>query len=445
MQPKESSFVNLSARASLPRVVGIPGAVLIGLGSIIGTGVFVTIGIAAGLAGPAVILAIALAAILATANGLSSAQLAANHAVSGGTYEYGYRYLTPTLGFIAGWTFLCAKTSSAATTSLGFAGYFLSVLNVSGHHWQQVTAIIAIVLITALVLTGVKRSNRANFLIVATTLAALLFFILLCLPRALANGSTHLSPFVKPNSTDSPSMIPGLLEATALMFVAYTGYGRVATMGEEVHHPRRTIPIAMIITLIVSMVIYMAVALTGIAAAGVDVFAAPRADGQHQGVPLQRVATSIQGHWAGLILAIGAITAMLGVLLNVTQGLSRVVLAMGRRRDLPSRFAQLDRTGKTPAAAVLLVSAIIITLVIIGNVKSNWSFSAFTVLIYYAITNLAALRLRDDERLFPRWIAWVGLIGCLFTAFWVEPRIWIIGLALIAVGLLWHAVVRRKK
>jgi APA family basic amino acid/polyamine antiporter len=428
--------------ASLPRVVGIGGAVLIGLGSIIGTGVFVTIGIAAGLAGPAVILAIALAAVLATANGLSSAQLAANHAVSGGTYEYGHRYLNPTAGFIAGWTFLCAKTSSAATTSMGFAGYFLSILGFPGSPWQKPVAVMAVVLITALVLTGVKRSNRANFLIVANTLLTLLFFILICLPGALANGGDHLSPFFKPASADHPSPWPGVLEATAIMFVAYTGYGRVATMGEEVHHPRRTIPIAMVITLLVSMAIYMAVALAGVAAAGIEVFAA---DGQKQGVPLERVATAVRGNWAGLVMAIGAVTAMLGVLLNVTQGMSRVVLAMGRRRDLPSHFARLDRTGRTPAAAVLLVAGIVVTLIVIGDVKSNWSFSAFTVLIYYAITNLAALRLSPGERLFPRWIAATGLIGCVFVAFWVEPRVWMIGLGLISVGLVWHAATRWRR
>ena len=146
----------------LARVVGLPGAILLGLGSIVGTGAFVSIGIAAGAAGPSVILAIAAAALLATCNGLSSAQLAASHPVSGGTYEYGYRYLTPTLGFAAGWMFLCAKSASAATAALGLSGYALDMFGVSDPLWRVVLALFAVGGITALVLGGMSRSNRES-------------------------------------------------------------------------------------------------------------------------------------------------------------------------------------------------------------------------------------------------------------------------------------------
>jgi APA family basic amino acid/polyamine antiporter len=112
----------------LRREVGVVGATMMGLGSIVGTGIFVSMGIAAGSAGPAVVLAIALSALIAVCNGLSSAQLAAAHPVSGGTYEYGYRWLHPSLGFLAGWMFVCAKTASAATAALGFSGYVLDLV-----------------------------------------------------------------------------------------------------------------------------------------------------------------------------------------------------------------------------------------------------------------------------------------------------------------------------
>ena len=138
----------------------------------------------------------------------------------------------------------------------------------------------------------------------------------------------------------------------------------------------------------------------------------------------------------------GAITAMLGVLLNLILGLSRVLLAMGRRRDLPRVVARLNQAGTTPSLAVLIVGIAISGLVLIGDVKTTWSFSAFTVLIYYAITNLAALQLSAAERLYPRWLAWLGLAACLFLAFWVDWQIWVIGLGLIIVGLIWHRVAR---
>jgi APA family basic amino acid/polyamine antiporter len=141
-----------------------------------------------------------------------------------------------------------------------------------------------------------------------------------------------------------------------------------------------------------------------------------------------------------MILAVGAVTAMLGVLLNLILGLSRVLLSMGRRKDMPSIFAKLNRSGTTPYPAVIVIGIAIAVLVLIGNVKTTWSFSAFTVLVYYALTNLSAIRLSESERLYPRFIPWVGLISCLFLAFWVEQRIWMIGLGLIGLGLVWHFI-----
>src|SRR5690606_8909573 len=144
----------------LARVVGVPGAVLMGLGSIVGTGIFVSIGLAAGVAGPSVVIAVALAAVVATFNGLSSAQLAASHPVSGGTYEYGYRYLNPTLGFVAGWMFLCAKSASAATAALGFGGYALSAFDITDRRARIALGVATLALLTAIVAGGMRRSNR---------------------------------------------------------------------------------------------------------------------------------------------------------------------------------------------------------------------------------------------------------------------------------------------
>ena len=417
----------------LKRELGVLGATLMGLGSIVGTGVFVSIGIATGIAGPAVILAVAIGAIVATCNGLNSAQLAANHAVSGGSYEYGYKYLTPWLGFTAGWMFLLAKTASAATAALGFAGYFLNITGVNPS-WVVPTALLAVVIVTLIVLSGIRRSNVANMAIVSITLLALGFFILACLPRAAEAGLDNLTPFF----TSSPASV---LQASALMFVAYTGYGRIATMGEEAREPRKTIPKAMIVCLVLTMLLYMAVAAVSIGAVGADVLGS--ATGQGKAAPLEVVARSVAGSGGAFVLAIGAMTAMLGVLLNLILGLSRVLLAMGRRRDMPRVLARLNQQGTTPYWAVLVVGGAIALLVLLGNVKTTWSFSAFNVLIYYAITNLAALKLPASERLYPQWLAWLGLACCLFLAFWVESSIWQVGLGLIVAGLIWHTVRQR--
>lgn len=422
----------------LRREVGLGGAVMMGLGSIVGTGVFVSIGIGAGIVGPAVVLAVVAAAFVATANGLSSAQLAASHPVSGGAYEYGYRYLTPRLGFTAGWVFLLAKSASAATAALGFSGYLLNLAGIRQDVARIVVAIAAVVLLTAVILGGIRRSNRTNTIIVSITLTALGIFILAGLPSAAAGTPGSFIPFWAP----APGEVPwqAFLHATALMFVAYTGYGRVATLGEEVHEPQRTIPRAIVTTLAVTLLLYVAVAYVAVAAVGSAVYAELTAT---TAAPLEAIAQTFGVPGLGFALAVGAMTAMLGVLLNLILGLSRVLLAMGRRGDLPRSVAYVDARTATPSVAVVAIAVVICLLILSGNVKLTWSFSAFTVLIYYAINNLAALRLPLMHRRFPRWIAWGGLLACVFLAFWVEPAIWLAGSAAIGVGWLLHFAMQK--
>jgi APA family basic amino acid/polyamine antiporter len=417
----------------LKRELGVFGAVMMGLGSILGTGVFVSIGVAAGVAGPGVIIAIAIAGLVATFNALNSAQLAASHPVSGGTYEYGYKYLRPWLGFSAGWMFLCAKSASAATAALGFSGYLLNALDIPGRLPLIALAAVTAAVLTLIVLSGIRQSSRVNIAIVSLTILSLLAFILAGLPLAFSKGASHL--MTTEGTQAAERFWSGVLHATALMFVAYTGYGRIATLGEEVHHPRQTIPRAIIVTLWFSALLYIGVAIVAVASVGADTLGTTA---RTQAAPLEVAARQfpLAGvHW---IVAVGAMTAMLGVLLNLILGLSRVLLAMGRRGDMPRAVSRLDPTGATPWVAVIVVGAIIIALTLIGDVKTTWSFSAFTVLIYYAITNLAALFLPDADRLYGRWLAWAGLAACIFLAFWVEPRIWATGLGVLGAGMIWQ-------
>jgi APA family basic amino acid/polyamine antiporter len=421
----------------LQRQVGLVGAVMMGLGSILGTGVFVSLGIGAGIAGPAVILAVMIGAGVAILNGLSSAQLAANHPVSGGTYEYGYRFLNPWLGFTAGWMFLLAKSASAATAALGLAGYLLNAL---GAQQAQVAlvgiALATVAIVTVIVVSGISRSNQVNIFIVSVTLATLLFFVLAGLGEMEASNFT---PFFGGEASEG-NPVQALLYASALMFVAYTGYGRIATLGEEVKAPRVTIPRAIITAMILTMIIYLSVATVGVGVGGADTMYAATVG---EAAPLEVIARSYAFPGAGTILAVGAMTAMFGVLLNLILGLSRVLLAMGRRHDMPAATGRLNAAGTTPTVAVWVMGAVVAALTLLGDVRVTWSFSAFTVLIYYALTNLAALQLSNKDRFYPRWLAWAGLAACLFLAFWVDVQIWLIGLSLIGVGLLWHWAAQR--
>lgn len=418
---------------SMKREIGLAGAILMGLGSIVGTGVFVSIGIAAGVAGANVLPAIFLASLLAICNGLSSAQLAASHPVSGGTYEYGYRWLTPTLGFSAGWLFMCAKSASAATALLGLAGYLCTATlgwECGGSLLLIVLALAMLSLLTILTLVGIKRTNVVNSLIVTTTLVSLLLLVWFGFPSAILRADKNLAGlmvFDKQASMD-------LLQATALMFVAYTGYGRIATLGEEVKSPRRTIPRAMIMTLAVTMALYLTVGLVAVALVGPQKLAL---SAKTSVAPLLYAAQSLGAPWLNAVLLLGAITAMLGVVLNLILGLSRVALAMARRNDLPQSLSTVNEKG-VPRIATIFVVVIIGFLVLLGDVKVSWSFSAFTVLLYYSLTNLCAILIEKESRLYPAWISWTGLIGCFSLAFWITPKIVFISLIVLLVGLIFR-------
>ena len=271
----------MTDQRSLRRVVGLWGAVWMGLGSILGTGVFVSLGIATGVVGTGVILAVVLAALVAIANGLSSAQLAAAHPVSGGTYEYGHRFIHPLAGYAAGWMFLAAKSASAATAALGCAGYFLHSFGFADYRSYRVGLALALVLaLTALVAGGLRRSNTANVIMVSMTIITLTVFVVfgwMSIDPAILgerleghrsiSGSGSATALISKGWSELESA-SALFHATALMFVAYTGYGRIATLGEEVQSPAQTIPKAIITTLLVSMTLYIAVCATAVAVVG---------------------------------------------------------------------------------------------------------------------------------------------------------------------------------
>ncbi len=420
----------------LLRSIKTPGAILMGLGSIIGTGIFVSIAIATQISGNGVLIAIIIAAMLAVCNGLSSAQLAAAHPVSGGTYEYGYRFLGSYFGFSAGWMFMIAKSASAATAVLGCIGYLFYSFGIELNHSLYVISSLALLtVVTILVSGGINRSNLANSIIVTITLFGLTALVV---TSFIINGI----PVEPIRLAFEDTSVSSILYGSALMFVAYTGYGRIATLGEEVSEPRTTIPKAIILTMIVIVLLYLSVSLTALSVMGAEAFGQTADD---EAAPLMIVAQMLSVPFIGTIISIAAITAMLGVLLNLILGLSRVLLGMARRKDVPGILSVINPKTKSPVRSVIGTALIIGLLVLSGDVIFTWSFSAFTVLIYYSITNLSALMMPKEFQLYPRWIPVMGLSGCLFLAFWIEPMIWGIGLVLIGVGLIWHTIALRMR
>jgi APA family basic amino acid/polyamine antiporter len=391
-------------------------AVGIGVGAIVGGGIFVVSGIGAEVAGPALLIALLLAGAAATANALSSAQLAATYPMAGGTYEYGYRVLSPTAGYAAGWMFLASKTAAAGTVALGLSAYLDAFLPGVP---PRAVAVGAVFGFTVLNYFGVRRSSRLNLAIVAVSLSALATFIVF---GAGAFQPSRLQPF-------APAGWRGLLSGAAIMFFAYTGYARIATLGEEIQDPRRTIPRAIALTLVTTGLLYVAVVLVALGAVGADGMAA-------SGAPLLAAASSFNQGWVATTVGVGAVVAMLGVMLSQILGLSRMAFAMARRGDLPRWLEGVHPVYGTPNRAVLLVGGVAALVAATGTLRGVATAAAFTILVYYGIANLAALRMPAKDKLYPNVVPGVGMVACAVLAVSLDPWTIVVGCAVLAVGLL---------
>lgn len=409
----------------LRRELGLLDAVGIGFGAIVGAGIFVVTGIAAGIAGPAFLAGLVVAAVAATCNALSSAQLAAEYPHSGGAYEYGYRVLAPWAGFAAGWMFLASKLSAAGTVALGLAGYLDAL--VPGVHPRAV-AVGAVVVFTALNYFGVRRSSRANLAIVAVSLGALLVFVVAGLGAFRAE---NLRPF-------APAGWRGTLEAAAILFFAYTGYARVATLAEEVREPRRTIPRAIVLTIAGAVLLYFAVSVVAVGAAGAAGLASTPA-------PLHAAALGFPLPWAATVVAVGGLTAMLGVILSQLLGLSRMAFAMARRGDLPAWLEHVHPRHGVPDRAVLAIGAVAAVIAATGTLRGVASAASFTILVYYGIANVAALRMPREAKLYPDAVPLVGVVSCAVLAASLALPVVLTGAAVLAAGFALRWALRRAR
>jgi APA family basic amino acid/polyamine antiporter len=411
------------SESALGRTLGLGDAVGIGFGAVVGAGIFVVTGVAAEVAGPALLAGLAIAGVAAAANALSSAELAASYSQSGGTYEYGWRVLGPRAGFAAGWMFLASKTAAAGTVAVGLGAYLDALF--PGLPARPVS-VAAVVLFTLLNRLGVRKSARANLLAVGIAVAALLALVASGAGSARAE---HFRPF-------APAGWRGTLEGAALLFFAYTGYARVATLGEEVRDPRTTIPRAILLTLGGSLLLYLAVALAAVGAAGAPALAASPA-------PLLAAARAAGPPALEAAVAAGGVAAMLGVLLSQLLGLSRMAFAMARRGDLPRRLAVVDEARGVPGNAVLAVGAVAAVVAATGALRGIAAAASFAILVYYGIANLAALRMPREWKLYPDAVPLVGLAACALLAVSLPVRTVAVGTATLAAGMLLRALLRR--
>nr|WP_055509913.1 APC family permease [Nonomuraea pusilla] len=420
----------------LARRLGTADAVVVGLSAMIGAGVFAAFAPAAGAAGQWLLAALAIAAVVAYCNATSSARLAALYPESGGTYVYGRRRLGPLWGYLAGWGFTVGKTASCAAMALTFGAYAAPSL-------ARPLAVAAVVALTALNLLGVQRSAGAARVIVAFVLAVLAAVIVAGLTGGTAGpyGWFAHGPLPEPLLYDltkaSGAGVWGVLQGAGLLFFAFAGYARIATLGEEVRDPSRTIPRAVGIALAITLVVYTLVAVAALRVLGPVRLALAEA-------PLADVVRGAGAGWLAPAVGVGAAVAALGALLALLLGVSRTVLAMARERDLPGVLAVVDPVRQVPRRAELAVGVAAVALLLVADLRGAIGFSSFGVLVYYAIANACALTLSREEGAPPRAVPALGLALCLLLAATLPLTSVLWGLAVFAAGLALWAVRHRR-
>jgi basic amino acid/polyamine antiporter, APA family len=407
-----------AARSRLARRLTTGDAIVIGLGSMLGAGVFSAIGPAAAAAGGGMLIGLAIAAVVASCNATSSAQLAALYPESGGGYVYGRERLGPVWGYLAGWAFVVGKTASCAAMALTFGAY-------AAPRWVRPIAVAAVVVLTAINWRGVTKTVSTTRLLVFVVLAALATVVVACVFGG-ESSIDHIGPL-------DAGGIRGTLQSAALLFFAFAGYARIATLGEEVVDPARTIPRAIPISLGITLCVYALVMTSALLAVGPDALArsdAPLATAVQQG-SLEMLAPAVR---------VGATVASLGVLLSLLVGVSRTTFAMAADRNLPRWLDAVHATYRVPHRAECTVAAIVVAIVLIADVRSAIGFSSFAVLTYYGITNASALTLGRDQRRWPRPLAALGAIGCAVLAGTLPGRTVLIGALVLAIGLTIYAL-----
>jgi APA family basic amino acid/polyamine antiporter len=409
-----SSSSNEPARGRLDRRLRLPDAVVIGLGAMLGAGVFSAVGPAAGAAGSWLLGGLVVAGAVAYANASSSAALAALYPESGGAYAYGRRRLGPSWGFLAGWAFLAGKLGSCAAMALTLGSYLAPQM-------ARPVALGGLAAVTTANYLGVGKTAAATRVIVVVVLAAL----------AAAVAGMLLGGTADPANLRPPSPGPGLhgvLQAAGLLFFAFAGYARLATLGEEVVDPARTIPRAVSLSLGIVLVVYAVVCTAALLAVGPAALATA-------GAPLAEAVAA--GRLAALEPAVraGAAVASLGVLLSLQAGLSRTGFAMAANHDLPSALAAVHPRYRVPHRAELAVAALVGAAVLAVDLRGAIGFSSVLVLVYYTVANAAAWTLGPTERRRPRWLAGAGVAGCLVLAASLPAASVVAGAAVLAAGV----------
>lgn len=440
---------------ALTRSLGTRGAVLIGLSSMVGAGAFVSLGGAYAVAGPLVLASVGLALAVAWANATSTAQLSAQYPSSGGTYVFGRKQLGPWWGFIAGWGFVVGKTASCAAMALVVASYVTALFGAGqegGGPWTRALAVLLVVAVTGVNLVGITRTTQVAAILLAIAVTALLLTagrVALALAggvegRPTAAGADPSGALAV--AADIPASVPGLIQGAAIMFFAFAGYARVATLGEEVKEPRRTIPRAIMLALWLVAALYLLLGAVATWALRDPAVGARVTITDLTSAPFAAILQAVGAGpvWIAVVGA-GAVCAGTGALLALVAGISRTALAMAREGDLPEPLAQVDPARSVPQRAQIVAGLAIALLALSGNTLLAVEFSSLGVLTYYFVANVSAVTQRGQWRLAPRAVNVFGAAACATLVLSLPLPVILVGLAVFAAGVIYRLVSMRVR
>ncbi|WP_246533667.1 APC family permease [Microbacterium flavescens] len=384
----------------------------------IGAGVFAAFGPAAAAAGSGLLVGLAIAALVAFGNATSTAQLAVAHPTSGGTYAYGRAELGPWWGFVAGWGFVVGKLASCAAMALTFAAY------AAPPGWERPVAIVTVAALAAVNWFGVTRTAQATRVIVVVVLLALAVAI------AAGGAAPDHAGWLAPEALWSEGAY-GILQSAGLLFFAFAGYARIATMGEEVRDPARTIPRAIILAFVGALIVYTLVAVTVLSTLGPEATAASTE-------PVAAATAAAGWAWAEPVVRVGAAAASLGALLALIAGIGRTTFAMAHEGDLPRALSAVHPRWRVPHRADLAIAVVVIVAVLVADLRGVIGFSSFGVLLYYLVANVAALRQRAGARRYPRVLQVVGAAGCVVLGMTLPWQSVVAGALVVAAGIVYR-------
>ena len=379
----------------LNRAVGALDLTALGIGAIIGTGIFVIIGEAIAESGPALVISFLLAGITCVFSALAYAELASSLPVSGSAYTYAYATMGEVLAWIIGWDLILEYGVSVAAVAVGWGSYFTTLLDSlfgitlsdsitlpPGDGGKvNVPAFLLVLAVAALLISGVRQSARSNTVMVITKLAVLVFFIVVA---ATAFNADHFSDF-------APNGFSGIENAAALIFFAYIGFDAVSTGSEETDNPQRNLPIAIVGSLVIATILYILVAIAAVGALPADQLAgddSPLATALSEGAGLA---------WGADIVSFGALVAITSVVLTILYGQTRVAYSMCRDGLMPERLATIWEKTKTPVVLTLVFAIPIAILAAFVPLKEIAELVNIGTLFAFFIVNIAVIWLRRTK------------------------------------------------